>query len=213
MGHGIAQVAAQVAGYEVHLKDIKQEFLDKGMDRIKWSLGKLVEKEKLTQKDADAVMERIHPTLDMKTAVGEADIVIEAAPEKLQLKQTLFEAFDEFAPDHAVLTSNTSSISITEIAKTTKQPDKVAGMYFFNPPQLMKLVEIVRGEKTSDVTVEVITIVSQKMRRETVLCHRDRLGFIVNHILVPALLDAIRLVGEGVASLEDIDKAIRLGLN
>jgi 3-hydroxybutyryl-CoA dehydrogenase len=213
MGHGIAQVAAQVAGYEVLLKDIKQEFLDKGMDRIKWSLGKLVEKEKISQDDADIVLSRVHPTLDMKEAVGEADLVIEAAPEKLQLKKTLFEAFDEFTPYHAILASNTSSISITEIAKATKRPDKVVGMHFFNPVQLMKLVEIVRGEKTSDDTVDVITKVSGQMRKETVLCKRDRPGFIVNRILVPALLDAIRLVEEDVASIEDIDKAIRLGLN
>lgn len=213
MGHGIAQVAAQVAGYEVYLKDIKQEFLDKGMGRIKWSLGKLVEKEKITQDDADDVLSRIHPMLDMKEAVGEVDLVIEAAPEKLQLKATLFEAFDEFTPDHAILTSNTSSISITEIAKATKRPEKVAGMHFFNPVQIMKLVEIVRGEKTSDETVKVVTQVSEKMRKETVLCKKDRPGFIVNRVLVPALLDAIRLVEEDVASLEDIDKAIRLGLN
>ncbi len=213
MGHGIAQVSAQVAGYEVYLKDIKQEFLDKGMGRIKWSLGKLVEKEKISQGDADTVLSRIHPTLDMKEAVGEADLVVEAAPEKLQLKKTLFEAFDEFTPYHAILASNTSSISITEIAKATKRPDKVVGMHFFNPVQIMKLVEIVKGEKTSDETVEVITKVSQQMRKETVLCKRDRPGFIVNRILVPALLDAIRLVEEDVASIEDIDKAIRLGLN
>ncbi|MFX1474768.1 MAG: 3-hydroxyacyl-CoA dehydrogenase family protein [Promethearchaeota archaeon] len=213
MGHGIAQVAAQVAGYEVHLKDIKQEFLDKGMGRIKWSLGKLVEKEKLTQDDVDAVLRKIHPTLDMKTAVGEADIVIEAAPEKLQLKQTLFEAFDEFAPDHAILASNTSSISINTIAEATKQPDKVVGMHFFNPPQIMRLVEIIRGEKTSDETVAAVVEVSQKMGKETVLCKKDVPGFIVNRVLIPALLDAIRLVQDDVASLEDIDKAIQLGLN
>jgi enoyl-CoA hydratase/3-hydroxyacyl-CoA dehydrogenase len=168
MGHGIAQVAAQVEGYEVYLKDIKQEFLDKGMERIKWSLGKLVEKEKITQSDADIVVSRIHPTLDMKEAVGEVDLVIEAAPEKLQLKTTLFEAFDEFTPYHAILASNTSSISITEIAKATKRPDKVIGMHFFNPVQIMKLVEIVRGEETSDETVEIITKVSEKMKKETV---------------------------------------------
>ncbi len=213
MGHGIAQVAAQVAGYEVYLKDIKQEFLDKGMGRIKWSLGKLVEKEKIAQGDADAVLGRIHPTLDMKEAVGEADLVIEAAPEKLQLKQTLFEAFDEFTPEHAILTSNTSSVSISKIAEATQCPEKVCGMHFFNPVQIMRLVEIIRGEKTSDETIATVVDVSQKMGKETVLCKKDVPGFIVNRVLIPALLDAVRLVEDDVASLEDIDKAIKLGLN
>lgn len=213
MGHGIAQILAQIAGYEVYLKDIKQEFLDTGMGRIKWSLGKLVEKEKLTQSDADAVLGRIHPTLDMKEAVSEADFIIEAVPEKLELKEKIFSEIDSLAPKEAILTSNTSSISISRMAKATKRPDKVCGMHFFNPVQIMKLVEIIRGEKTADDTVAIVEDVAQKMGKETVICKKDTPGFIVNRVLIPALNEAIWLVHEGVADPEDIDKAIKLGLN
>ncbi len=213
MGHGVTQVLAQIAGYEVYLKDIKQEFIDSGMGRIKWSLGKLVEKEKLTQTDADATLNRIHPTLDMKEAMSDTDFVIEAIPENLDLKKKIFAEMDGFAPSHAILSSNTSSISISRIAAATKRPDKVVGMHFFNPVQIMKLVEIIRGEKTSDNTVSIVEEVSQKMGKETVLCKKDSPGFIVNRILVPALNEAIWLLQEEVAEPEDIDKAIKLGLN
>ena len=213
MGHGIAQVMAQTAGYEVYLKDVKQEFLDNGMGRIKWSLGKLVEKEKMSQTDADSVFGKIHPTLDMKTAVGEADFVIEAVPEKLELKHQIFKELDSLAPKDTVLTTNTSSISISRIAEVTKRPGMICGMHFFNPVQMMRLVEIIHGDQTADETINIVKQVSHKMGKETVIVKKDSPGFIVNRVLIPALNEAIYLIHEGVADPEDIDKAIKLGLN
>ncbi|MDH5688572.1 MAG: 3-hydroxyacyl-CoA dehydrogenase family protein [Candidatus Bathyarchaeota archaeon] len=213
MGHGIAQVAAQVAKYEVSLRDIKQEFLDNGMIMIKGSLRKFVEKGVVSEKEMKETLGRIHPTLDMKEAVKDAELVIEAVPEKVELKKSVLKEAGEVAKKGALMASNTSSISITELASATKRPEKFCGMHFFNPPQLMKLVEIIRGAKTSDATVDTIVEVSENMGKETVIVKKDSAGFIVNRILIPALNEAMYLVWEGIAEPEDIDKAIRLGLN
>ena len=213
MGHGIAQVAAQVAKYEVALRDIKQEFLDNGMKMMTGSLRKFVEKGVVSEKEMEETLSRIHPTLDMKEAVKDADLIIEAVPEKVELKKSVLREAGEFAKKDALMASNTSSISITELASATKRPEKFCGMHFFNPPQLMKLVEIIRGAKTSDVTVDAIVEVSENMGKETVVVKKDSAGFIVNRILIPALNEAMYLVWEGIAEPEDIDKAIRLGLN
>jgi 3-hydroxyacyl-CoA dehydrogenase len=213
MGHGIAQVAAQVARYEVALRDIKQEFLDNGMNLIKGSLRKFVEKGVVSEKEMEETLSRIHPTLDMKEAVKDADLIIEAVPEKAELKKSVLKEAGEVAKEGALMASNTSSISITELASATKRPEKFCGMHFFNPPQLMKLVEIIRGAKTSDATVGAIVKVSENMGKETVVVKKDSAGFIVNRILIPALNEAMCLVWEGIAEPEDIDKAIRLGLN
>jgi 3-hydroxyacyl-CoA dehydrogenase len=213
MGHGIAQVAAQVAKYEVALRDIKQEFLDNGMNMITGSLRKFVEKGVVSEKGMKETLSRIHPTLDMKEAVKDADLIIEAVPEKVELKKSVLKEADEVAEKGALMASNTSSISITELASATKRPEKFCGMHFFNPPQLMKLVEIIRGAKTSDATVNTIVKVSETMGKETVVVKKDSAGFIVNRILIPALNEAMYLVWEDIAEPEDIDKAIRLGLN
>jgi 3-hydroxybutyryl-CoA dehydrogenase len=213
MGHGIAQVAAQVAKYEVNLRDVKQEFLDKGMAMIKDSLQRFVRKEAITEVEVNEVLARIHPMLDLKEAVADVDLIIEAVPEKVELKKSVFTEVDKYAKPEAIITSNTSSISITELASATNRPEKVCGMHFFNPPQLMKLIEIIRGAKTSDETVDVIADISKKMGKEPVIVKKDSPGFIVNRVLVPALNEAIFLVHEGIADPEDIDKAIRLGLN
>lgn len=213
MGHGITQVAAQVAKCDVSMRDIKQEFLDKGMGMIKGSLQKFVQKQVISEHEMNEVLGRIHPTLDMKEAVEDADLIIEAVPETLQIKKAVLGEADKYAKESAVITSNTSSISITELASFTQRPEKFCGMHFFNPPQLMKLVEIIRGAKTSDETVDTIVNVSKKMGKETVVVKKDSAGFIVNRILVPALNEAFSLVWEGVAEPEDIDKAIKLGLN
>jgi 3-hydroxybutyryl-CoA dehydrogenase len=149
----------------------------------------------------------------MKEAVQNVDLVIEAVTENPPLKKSVLAEADKFAPSHAIIASNTSSISITEIGAATKRPERVCGMHFFNPPQLMRLIEIVRGLKTSDETVQVIREVSAKLGKESVLVKKDAPGFIVNRILVPALNEAVFLVAEGVADPEDIDKAITLGLN
>ena len=213
MGHGITQVAAQVAKCDVSMRDIKQEFLDKGMGMIKGSLQKFVQKQVISEHEMNEVLGRIHPTLDMKEAVEDADLIIEAVPETLQIKKAVLGEADKYAKESAVIASNTSSISITELASSTQRPEKFCGMHFFNPPQLMKLVEIIRGAKTSDETVDTIVNVSKKMGKETVVVKKDSAGFIVNRILVPALNEAFSLVWEGVAEPEDIDKAIKLGLN
>ena len=213
MGHGIAQVAAQVAKYEVNLRDIKQEFLDNGMNMIKNSLQRFLQKEVISEKEMNATLDRIHPILDLKKAVVDADLVIEAVPENVQLKKSVLKEADGLMKKEVLLASNTSSISITELASATQRPEKFCGMHFFNPPQLMKLVEIIRGAKTSDETIKTIVTVSQKMGKETVIVKKDSPGFIVNRILIPALNEAFYLVWEGIAEKEDIDKAIRLGLN
>jgi 3-hydroxyacyl-CoA dehydrogenase len=213
MGHGIAQVAAQVAKYEVALRDIKQEFLDNGMNMITGSLRKFMEKGVVSENAMKETLNRIHPTLDMKEAVKGADLIIEAVPEKVELKKSVLKEAGAAAKEGALMASNTSSISITELASATKRPNKFCGMHFFNPPQLMKLVEIIRGAKTSDATVDTIVRVSEKMGKETVVVKKDSAGFIVNRILIPALNEAMYLVWEDIAEPEDIDKAIRLGLN
>ena len=213
MGHGIAQVAAQSAGYEVSLLDVKQEFLDRGISMVKESLTKFVSKGTLTQEGAENILARIHPTTDLKTAVEGSQLVIEAATEDPVLKLDLYRRVSDCLDPDMVLASNTSSISITLLGSATKNPENVIGMHFFNPPQLMPLIEIIRGVKTSDKTVTVVRDVAASMKKETVLCKKDSPGFIVNRILVPALNEAALLVDEGVADPDDIDKAITLGLN
>lgn len=213
MGHGIAQVSAQVAKCEVTIRDVKQEFLEKGMGMIRNSLQKFVQKQVLSKEEMDDVIRRIHPTLHMKEAVENADLIIEAVPENLEIKRTVLAEADKHAKEDAIITSNTSSISITELASFTHRPERFCGMHFFNPPQLMKLVEIIRGAKTSDETVDAVVAASKRMEKETVVVKKDSAGFIVNRILVPALNEAFSLVWEGVADPEDIDKAVKLGLN
>jgi len=213
MGHGIAQVSAQVGKYEVNLRDIKQEFIDSGMGMIKGSLQKFISKGTLSEKDMNETLGRIHPMTDLKKAVTDADLVIEAIPENIELKKSVWAEVDKYAKEDAVFASNTSSISITEMASATHRPEKFCGMHFFNPPQLMNLVEIVRGAKTSDETVKLVADTAKKMGKETVIVKKDAPGFIVNKVLIPALNEAIYLVHEGIADPEDVDKAIKLGLN
>ena len=213
MGHGIAQVAAQVGKYEVMMRDIEQRFVDNGMKMITDSLQRFVKKGQLTEAQMNEILARIHPTVDLKEAVSDADLIVEAAPENIELKRALFREVDSYASAHAIIVSNTSSVSITELGSATKRPEKVCGMHFFNPPQLMKLIEIIKGAKTSDETVQTVLDVAHRMEKETVLVKKDSPGFIVNRILIPALNEAVALYWEGVADRDDIDKAIKLGLN
>jgi len=213
MGHGIAQVAAQVGKYEVNLRDVEQRFIDGGMGMIRESLQRFLRKGKITEAEMNETLARIHPTLDLKDAVSNADLIIEAIPENVDLKKATFREVDSLAPTHSITASNTSSISITELASATNRPEKVCGMHFFSPPQLMKLVEVIKGAKTSDETVKTVLDVAHKMGKETVLVKKDCPGFIVNRILIPALNEAVALHWEGIADRDDIDKAIKLGLN
>lgn len=213
MGHGITQVAAQTAKYEVYMRDIKQEFLDNGMRMINDSLQRFMKKGEMTEAQVNEVLSRIHPTLDLKEAVSNADLVIEAVTENPELKKKVLAEADSAAKSDAIIASNTSSISISELASATKRPEKFAGMHFFNPPQLMKLIEIIRGAKTSDDTLNTIVEVTKRLGKEPVVVKKDVAGFVVNRILIPAMNEAVNLVNEDVATPEDIDKAIKLGLN
>jgi len=183
------------------------------MKMVRESVGRFVEKGKLTKQQGEETIKRIRPTLDLAEALKGSKLVIEAATEDPKLKLDLYRQVAGLLDDGAILASNTSSISITLLASATKHPEMVCGMHFFNPPQLMPLVEIIRGNKTSDDTVERIREMSEKLGKETVLCKKDSPGFIVNRILVPALNEAVFLVQEGVADPADIDKAVKLGLN
>ncbi len=210
MGHGIAQVAA-MAEYEVALYDVSSQALARGVDQIHASLAKLVSKGRLDKEAAAAAKSRITATTEMADAVAEADLVIEAVPENLDLKLKVFADVDKLAPRHAVLTSNTSQFSITRLAAATARPEQVCGMHFFNPPVLMRLVEIARGASTSDDTHRVVVDVSRRMGKETVTC-KDSPGFITTRLIGLLWAEAMRILEEGVASAEDIDKACRLGL-
>ncbi len=213
MGHGITQVAAQIGKYEVAMRDVEQRFVDSGMNMIRGSLQKFLSKGQITEAQMNEILARIHPTLDLKEAVSDADLIIEAIPENVELKKATFREVDTYAPPHTIIASNTSSVSITELASATKRPEKVCGMHFFNPPQLMKLVEVIKGAKTSQETIQTVLEVAHKMEKETVLVKKDCPGFIVNRILIPALNEAVALYWEEIADKEDIDKAIKLGLN
>jgi 3-hydroxyacyl-CoA dehydrogenase len=213
MGHGIAQVAAQVAKYEVSLRDVKQEFLDKGIKMIRSSLQKFVDKGKISEDEMSETLGRIHPVVDLKEAVADADLIIEAVPEKVEIKKSVFVETEKYAKKDAIMASNTSSISVTLIASATHRPEKFCGMHFFNPPQLMRLVEVIRGAETSDETVDAVVEAAKKMGKEPVVVKKDSPGFVVNRILIPALNEALYLVWEGVADRDEIDRAIRLGLN
>ncbi|MDF1537860.1 MAG: 3-hydroxybutyryl-CoA dehydrogenase [Candidatus Thorarchaeota archaeon] len=211
MGNGIAHVCAQ-AGYEVKMRDIDQKFIDKGLATIKKNLDRGVAKERMTQAEADEVFGRVQGVLDLKDAVKDVDLVIEAIPEIVKLKLDTWREVDGAAPEHAILASNTSSISITQMAAVTKRPEKFIGMHFFNPVPVMGLVEIIKGQATDDATVKVIEDVSHKVGKKTVLVN-EAPGFAVNRLLVPALLEAVFAIQEGVATVEDMDLAIKLGLN
>ena len=213
MGHGIAQVAAQVAKYEVSLRDVKQEFLDNGINMIKNSLQSFLKKEKVSEREVGETLKRIHPTLDLKEAVIDADLIIEAVPENVELKKNMYKQVEKFAREDVLIGSNTSSISITELASATRRPEQFCGMHFFNPPQLMRLIEIIRGVKTSDETINTIVEVTKRMGKEPVVVSKDCPGFVVTRVLIPALNEAMYLVWEGIAEPEDVDKAIKLGLN
>ena len=210
MGHGIAEVAA-IAGYEVWVTDIAEEILKNAQEKIRWSLGKLYEKGQVRE-SPDVVMSRIHMTLDFEEAVKGADFVIEAVPEKLELKQDIFKRADKLTPPHAVLATNTSSLPITEIAKATERPDRVVGMHFFNPPPLMPLVEVIRGADTSKETVETTLELAKKMGKEPVVVQKDVPGFIVNRILARVLNEACRVVEKGEASVVEVDATLKYKL-
>ena len=211
MGNGIVQVAAQ-AGYHVVMRDIEERFVENGLKAIDKFLARGIEKGKMTEDQKKSILSRIKGTTRMEDLM-EVDFVIEAVFEDLELKKNVFKQLDELTRSHVILTTNTSSMSVTEIAMATKRPEKVAGMHFFNPAQIMKLVEVIRGYHTNDETVRTVMEMSRKMGKEPVEVKKDTPGFIVNRLLMPHFVEAIRMAEEGIASIEDIDKAVKLGLN
>ena len=211
MGNGIAQVAAQI-GCEVVMRDIEDSFVERGIKSIDRFLSKSVEKGKLQAEEKQKIMGRIKGTTKMSD-LKDADFVVEAVIEDLDLKKSVFKELDGLCRPEVILSSNTSSMSITEIAAATGRPDKVCGMHFFNPVPLMRLVEIIRGYATTDQTMATATELAKKMGKVTVEVKKDSPGFIVNRIMIPHMLEAIKIVEEGIASIEDVDIAVKNGLN
>ena len=210
MGSGIAQVCAQ-SGYQVVVSEINDELLNRGLALIGTSLTKSVDKGRLSQEDKDAILARIKGTTSTSD-FSDCDLAIEAAIENMDLKKKIFAELDKICPRHAILATNTSCMSIIDMARATTRPDKVLGVHFFNPAPVMKLIEIVRTVATSEETFEIGKNFGQSLGK-TVVVAQDAPGFIVNRLMTPFLLNAIRMLETGVATREDIDTAINLGLN
>ncbi|MFA5895405.1 MAG: 3-hydroxybutyryl-CoA dehydrogenase [Thermoplasmata archaeon] len=211
MGAGIAQTCA-AAGFQVAMRDIDQKFVDGGFRRIRDPLMKRVEKGKMVQAEVDAIVSKVHGTVDLTEALSGAQVVIEAVFEKMEIKREIYAEMDRIAPPDVVFASNTSSLSITEMANVTKRADRVVGMHFFNPAPVMKLVEVIRGSETSDATVALVKNLCVRLGKEAVEV-KESPGFVVNRLLVPMMNEAFNLLQEGIASPEDIDKAMKLGTN
>ncbi len=210
MGSGIAQVCAQ-AGYAVTVSEVSEDLLKKGLAAINSFLSKAVEKQKITPQDRDATLTRIKGTTSFND-FSECDLVIEAAIENLDPKKKIFTELDGICPKHAILASNTSGLPVIEMAMATSRPDRVLGLHFFNPAPVMKLLEVVRTIATSDETLETAKEFSKSIGK-TVVVAKDTPGFIVNRLMLPELLNAVRMLEAGVATREDIDNAVVLGLN
>ncbi|MEP6637551.1 MAG: 3-hydroxyacyl-CoA dehydrogenase family protein [Acidobacteriota bacterium] len=210
MGHGIAQVAA-AAGYRVTLRDLDRETLARGIQVIERNLAKGIQLAKLTEADRESTLQNIHGTTQLEKVAG-ADLIIEAAPEQLQLKQDLLRELETLSNQRFIFASNTSSLSITEIARASARPERVVGMHFFNPVHVMRLLEIVVGKATSEETVETVREVGRRLRKEPIVVN-DVPGFASSRLGVALGLEAMRMLEQGVASAKDIDKAMELGYN
>ncbi len=211
MGTGIANVAA-MSGYEVVLRDIEMSYVERSIDNMGKYMARSVEKGKMSEEQRQACLGRIKGTIALED-FADADFVIEAVIEDLDLKKEVFSALDSICRPEAVLATNTSSMSITAIAASTGRAERVCGMHFFNPAQIMRLVEVIRGMQTSDETVVAAKVLAESFGKKTIEVKKDSPGFVVNRILVPQFVEAARLLQEGVASVEDIDTAVKLGLN
>jgi len=209
MGSGIAQVCA-TAGFDVLAREIDQKFIDNGLKRIDGSLARVVKSGRATEDDAKAARGRIHGTTSL-AEFADRDLIIEAVIEVMEPKRAVFAELDKVCPPTTLFASNTSSLTIIEIAAATKRPDRFAGLHFFNPPVMMQLVEIVRALTTSEATVAALKDFVTRLGHQPVVC-KDTPGFIVNRLMVPIMLEAVRALEQGVATVEDIDKAVKLGL-
>lgn len=212
MGQGIVQICAQ-NGFEVVVRDVSDEIVQRGLKNLESILSRLVSKEKISQDDKAATLSRIKGTVNMAD-LSDVDYLIEAIFEDMELKKKTFKELDELLKPDVIIGTNTSTLSITEIASATKRPEKVIGIHFFNPPPLMRLVEVIKGYLTSDETVSVTRELAERgLGKETILVKKDTAGFVVNRVSVSHLVESVRTYEEGVASIEDIDKAVKLGLN
>ena len=208
MGHGIAQLLI-MTGTEVTLVDVNDEILAKAREKIGWSIDKFVEKRTVNKADADAAKARLHTSTNMNEALKDADLIVEAAPENLEMKKKLFSQIEKIAPKHAILGSNTSTLSITELGKVTSRPDKVVGLHFFNPPQMMPLLEIIKGAQTSEETAKFALELAKKLGKTPVLVKKDVRGFIVNGILAAVFNEAFWAVERKEATRDEIDAAMK----
>jgi enoyl-CoA hydratase / 3-hydroxyacyl-CoA dehydrogenase len=206
MGHGIAQISS-MAGYDVVLRDIEQSFLDKAMDKIKWSVNKLVEKQKINTEQAQQIINRIHPIVDLEQSLQNSNMVIEAVPEDLNLKKKVYQEIEKFATDEMIFASNTSTLPISEISSFTTRPDKFIGLHFFNPPQLMPLVEIIPGAKTNQEITDLAINFVKEVKKIPIVCKKDVAGFIVNRVFIPLVHEAAYSLDRSNSYMVDIDSA------
>lgn len=211
MGHGIAEVAA-LAGYTVSLRDIEDEFVQRGYEQIEWSLNKLSEKNQITAEEVDAALNRITPTVDLAEAVVDADVIIEAVPERMDIKREVYTELSTTAAAHTIFATNTSSLSISELAEMTDRPSRFCGMHFFNPPVRMPLVEVIAGEQTSDETLSLIESLAEAFQKEPVRVNKDSPGFIVNRILIPLFNEAGWMVSEDETSISVVDSTTKFDM-
>ncbi|MDW0322895.1 MAG: 3-hydroxyacyl-CoA dehydrogenase family protein [Nitrososphaeraceae archaeon] len=211
MGHGIAQISA-MNGYQVVLRDIEQRFLDSAMDKIKWSLDKLVEKNKIKKEESNKIYGRINPIVDLKNALIDTDLLIEAVPEDLNLKKKVYSEVDQFAEEKTVYASNTSTLPISEISQLTSRPDRFIGLHFFNPPQLMKLVEVIPGARTEKSIVDLGINLVKSLGKDPILCNKDVPGFIVNRIFIPLVHEAAYCLESDGKTMTQIDSAVKFKL-
>jgi enoyl-CoA hydratase/3-hydroxyacyl-CoA dehydrogenase len=212
MGHGIAQISA-MAGFEVTLRDVDTKFLDSAMSKIKWSLDKLVEKQKITQADSETIYSRIHPVVDLKQALSGADLLIEAVPEDMELKKKVYLDVDKHSDSKTIYASNTSTLPISEISSLTNRSTRFIGLHFFNPPQLMKLVEVIPGITTDQQIVKVGMDFVKRVGKEPVLCRKDVPGFIVNRIFIPLIHEAAYSLDRDGPSMTQLDSAVKFRLS
>ena len=212
MGHGIAQISA-MAGFEVALRDIKHEFLNNAMNKIKWSLNKLVEKKTLSQSECESIYNRIHPVIPLREALAGADLLIEAVPENMDLKRAVYKEVDENSDASTIYASNTSTLPISEISTLISRPKKFIGLHFFNPPQLMKLVEVIPGTATDQGTINIGMDFIKKIGKEAILCRKDVPGFIVNRIFIPLVHEAAFCLDREAPTMSQLDSAVKFRLS
>jgi len=208
MGHGIAQISA-MNGYDVVLRDIEERFLDSAMNKIRWSLDKLVEKNKINKEESDKIHGRIKPIVELKEALNDTDLLIEAVPEDLKLKKKVYSEVDQYAQEKTIYASNTSTLPISEISQLTSRPGRFIGLHFFNPPQLMKLVEVIPGTSTDESIVDLGINFVKSLSKDPILCNKDVPGFIVNRIFIPLVHEAAYCLDNDSKSMTQIDSAVK----